>query len=148
MTIAKNTKHGYARRESKHPDYGIWLGIIKRCYNKSTRSYPDYGGRGITVCPRWRGSFPNFLADMGPRPEPREEYSLDRIDRDGNYEPGNCRWATARTQVHNRRPWRYRDNVRDLENLVEMPIKEYIQQLRQERALSGKGEDAKRGTRR
>lgn len=65
MTIAKNTKHGYAGRGSKHPDYEIWLGMIKRCYNKNTRSYPDYGGRGIRVCSLWRSSFPNFFGRYG-----------------------------------------------------------------------------------
>lgn len=79
-----------------------WSSMIQRCTNQRLPCYPHYGGRGITVCDRWRGKggFENFLADMGPRPM---GMSLDRINNDGNYEPGNCRWATQRQQMSNMR---------------------------------------------
>ena len=83
------------------PEYRSWAGIKQRCFNKNDRSYKDYGGRGITMCDRWAKSFECFYADMGRKPEPR--MSIDRINNDGNYEPGNCRWATPKQQYHNRR---------------------------------------------
>lgn len=82
------------------PEYRAWLHMRNRCYNPNVKKFENHGGRGITVCDRWRDSFENFLADMGQRPSPK--HSIDRIDNDGHYEPGNCRWAMPRVQQGNK----------------------------------------------
>jgi hypothetical protein len=87
--------------KGKHPLYQLWCNMRRRCDNPSDESYPNYGGRGIGVCDRWR-KFSNFLADMGPRPSPL--HSIDRYpDKDGDYAPGNVRWATPTEQANNTR---------------------------------------------
>ena len=91
MRMARNTRHGMSPRDGKHRMYGLWYGMIRRCRDPNFKGYKYYGGKGVTVCERWR-DFGAFLADMGERPS--AAYSLDRIDSSGNYEPGNCRWAT------------------------------------------------------
>lgn len=88
-------KHG----NSYMPEYRVWCAMIYRCNNPKARSYKDYGGRGIKICDRWL-KFENFLADMGELPL---GLSIDRKDNNGNYEPGNCRWATAQQQQLNKR---------------------------------------------
>ena len=90
------TKHGYTGT----PEYRIWAGIRARCNNPNDTNYHYYGGRGISVCAEW-DSFETFLADMGEKPS--EQHSLDRIDNDGPYAPGNCRWVTHKEQMQNTR---------------------------------------------
>lgn len=87
--------HGY----SESPTYVCWSNMHARCSNPKRKEYKNYGGRGISVCERW-ASFESFVADMGDKP-PR--LSIDRINNDGNYEPSNCRWATAKQQRANQR---------------------------------------------
>jgi len=96
------TTHGHATTRTT-PTYNSWAQISQRCENKNNAAFNNYGGRGITVCARWR-VFENFLADMGERPL---GCSLDRVNNDGNYEPVNCRWATRLEQARNRRPRRF-----------------------------------------
>lgn len=94
-------KHGESVHGGQSPEYRIWHGMIQRCHNKNDQAYPGYGGRGITVCEEWRSSYVAFLAYIGRRPSP--SHSIDRIDNNAGYHPGNVRWATKQEQARNTR---------------------------------------------
>jgi hypothetical protein len=104
QTKNKEAIQARARKKMEEfPEYSPWANMNTRCNNPLATGYENYGGRGITVCARWlgRGGFKNFLEDMGRRPTP--SHSVERLDVNGNYEPGNCTWATPRQQSRNSR---------------------------------------------
>lgn len=122
------TSCGCKRLEGRKPDHGLsftptyrsWSNALDRCRNKKNSKYKYYGGRGIKMCRRW-WKFANFLADMGVRP--LGKISLDRIDNDGNYEPGNCRWATKKEQARN-----CRSNIHYTLNGVSKPLSAWTEE--------------------
>lgn len=108
--------HGHAGRlsGSQSPEYIAWCRMKSRCGNPLAPDYPRYGGRGIRVCPQWEASFEAFFSYIGPKPTP--DHSVDRINNNGNYEPGNVRWATRKEQARNKRntkfiEWRGRSQL-------------------------------------
>jgi hypothetical protein len=101
--LTRALKHGLARKGKRHPLYGTWQSMCRRCADPENAGWPNYGGRGIRVCKRWRESVAAFVQDverLGPRPP---GHTLDRIENDGDYEPGNVRWAPAPVQRRNQR---------------------------------------------
>lgn len=96
VVMSKYQMHGLRST----PEYSIWCRMKQVCYNRNNPKYPVYGGRGITVCDRWKNNFLLFFVDIGKRPY---GMTIDRINNDGNYEPGNVRWATPKQQSHNSR---------------------------------------------
>jgi hypothetical protein len=94
--------HGHKRTNKRTTEYTSWRACLNRCYNPTYQNYNRYGGRGITVCDSWKISFVEFLHDMGLKPFPKAQ--LDRIDSNGNYEPSNCRWVSAKENANNRNP--------------------------------------------
>lgn len=116
-----HARHGHARTGTGTPSrtWEAWRSMRKRCYLPTARGYAEYGGRGIIVCERW-SSFDNFLADMGECPA---GLSLDRINNNGNYEIGNCRWSTWKEQASNRRTTRryeLKGSILTVSELVEL----------------------------
>jgi len=100
-TGKRNKTHGQSNKTIT-PTYRTWSAMRSRCLSADDKDYHKYGARGITICDEWN-SFENFYNDMGDRPK---GLTIDRVDNNGNYEPGNCRWATAKEQGLNRRPTR------------------------------------------
>lgn len=102
----RKLRHGATRRHERWPEWGVWRAMINRCYRPEQKGFNRYGGRGITVCDRWRfgedwlTGFECFIADMGRRPAP--DLSIERKNNDGNYEKSNCKWATRIEQANNR----------------------------------------------
>mgnify|MGYP001608781436 FL=1 len=95
-------KHGHKVDGIATPEYGAWRSMKVRCYDKNSNAYKDYGARGIAVCNDWRDSFESFIAAVGSKPKDID-WSLGRINNNGNYEPGNVRWETKKQQDRNRR---------------------------------------------
>jgi len=120
MTSARNLKHGHTYRNAITTEYLIWQSIKARCFNTRNKSYKNYGARGITMCKQWL-DFEVFLSDMGRRPVGLE---IDRIDNNGGYDPGNCRWVTAKEQTRNRRTTKKIDFRGDV-----LPLAEWCEKL-------------------
>lgn len=135
VAAAQSTLHGGVGT----PEYAAWKHMKERCYNPNENRYSRYGGRGIVVCDRWLSNFENFFADLGPRPSSR--HSIDRIDVNGNYEPGNVRWATAATQSRNKECTAfidYRGRIVRIDELArELGVKENTLHKRAQRGSFG-----------
>lgn len=109
---ASKTTHNLSKTRA----HNCWVHMRSRCLNPNSKNYIYYGGRGITICERWM-KFENFYEDMGERPE---GMTLDRIDVNGNYEPGNCRWATDKEQMRNRRNTLCEEDVFEIRKMIQI----------------------------
>ena len=114
--------HGLTPKGNHAPEHGVWTKMKARCFNKQDHAYMNYGGRGITVCPRWKNSFQNFIEDMGRRPS--SKHTIDRTDNDGPYSPDNCEWKTRRHQNRNKR-----NNIRITANGKTQIIADWAREL-------------------
>jgi len=94
-------QHNFIDGRKKMIEYKSYRKMLDRCFNPNDKDFKHYGGRGITVCDRWKNDFANFIADMGAKPT--NKHSIDRKNNDGNYEPGNCKWSTMKEQNNNKR---------------------------------------------
>lgn len=119
----RTTSCGCRKREvgrthgmSNSCEFKCWTNMKKRCLNKNSKAYKHYGGRGITICKTWRDSFEAFYRDMGHKPK---GYTLERVDNNGNYEPGNCKWANRKQQAKNRRVARLLTHNNRTENIAD-----------------------------
>lgn len=117
--LGRPQTHGLTMNGECHV-YHIWYEMMRRCFDPKTRSYRNYGARGITVCERWQDPL-LFAEDMGPRPQ---GLTLERINNDGNYEPGNCKWATWEEQANNRR-----GNRRESFNGISLTVAQWSRQI-------------------
>lgn len=127
-------QHGHTSRSGCSAEYNAWKAMRARCTRPSHVHYPLYGARGIAVCSVWMASFAAFLRDMGTRPSP--QHTLEREDNDGDYEPGNCRWATRLEQAQNTRrnvlvTWRGRTEcVTEWARIIGIPRRALVLRLR------------------
>jgi hypothetical protein len=125
VTRRMTTKHGAARRVGgkKVSEYLVWRNMKRRCHDPKNKHYENYGGRGITVCPEWINDYAAFAAHVGKRPSPT--HSIERIDNNGHYEPGNVRWATQSEQCRNQRK-----SILLTHGGETKPLKEWAEKLR------------------
>lgn len=115
---ARNYRHGHKPASGATPEYLVWLNMRARCYNSKNNRFHLYGKIGVKVCARWLADFEDFLSDVGMRPT--AEHSLDRFpNKNGNYEPGNVRWATQIEQNNNRRSNRLLEFEGEIHTLAE-----------------------------
>jgi hypothetical protein len=112
----RKKENGY-KLISKHPLYDTWRGMIRRCSDIKNKEYKNYGGRGIRVCERWANNFYDFVNDVWPKPV--GDLTLDRINNNGNYEPGNLRWSTIKVQSRNRRGNKFIENNGETKTIAE-----------------------------